>query len=229
MTVTLKQDLGGPLAIDGAASVISLGAGQNARYTFTGTAGQNLGLGISGLSFGTGSSNLGITVYKPDGSVLTTSSPLACLTYNWVAAPGDRCALRNLPVSGVYTILITPGGPGTANMTVTLSADITGALTPNGSGLPFSSTRVGQFGRYTFTVTAGQNYSMLWSASTVPAGTIYILKPDLTQLNWANINNSAGAAGTLNLGTLATGGVYTVFVSPNTINTGNVTVRVTSP
>ena len=114
-------------------------------------------------------------------------------------------------------------------MTVTLSADITGALTPNGSGLPFSSTRVGQFGRYTFTVTAGQNYSMLWSASTVPAGTIYILKPDLTQLNWANINNSAGAAGTLNLGTLATGGVYTVFVSPNTINTGNVTVRVTSP
>ena len=229
MTVTLKQDVAGTLAIDGAAATATLGIGQNARYTFTGTAGQNLGLGISGLSFGAPSTNLNVTVYKPDGTALAITSPLACFSYTSISAPGDRCAFRNLPVSGTYTILITPNGIGTANMTVTLSSSLTGSLSVNGTGLLFSTTRVGQFGQYTFTATAGQNYSMLWSASTIPAGTIYILKPDLTQLNFASINNSTGAAGTLNLGALATAGVYTVFVSPNTVNTGNVTVRVTSP
>ena len=227
MTVTLKQDVAGTLAIGGAAATPALGIGQNARYTFTGTAGQNLGLGIGGLSFGAPSTYLLVTIYKPDGTTWVPSAPLTCAG-GW-SAPGNRCGIPNLPVGGVYTILITPVGSGTASMTVTLSSDLTGSLTVNGVGLPFSSTRVGQFGRYTFTATAGQNYSMLWSASTIPAGTIYILKPDLTQLNFASINNGAGAAGTLNLGALATAGVYTVFVSPNTVNTGNVTVRVTSP
>ena len=227
LSVTLSQDVTASLPVDGAALSLALRSGQKARYTFTGTAGQSLGLGISGLTFGAPSTYLFVTIYKPDGTTWVPEAPLRCWEF-WYA-PGNRCGIPNLPVSGVYTIAITPTGSGTASMTVTLSADFTGSLTPNINALTYSSTRVGQFGRYTFTVTAGQNYSMLWSASTVPAGTIYILKPDLTQLNWANINNSAGAAGTLNLGALATGGVYTVFVSPNTINTGNVTVRVTSP
>jgi hypothetical protein len=64
--LTLSQPLTGALAIEGAQVPITLRPGQNARLTFEGTAGQQVILGVSGVSFGTGNHAI-ISIFKPMG------------------------------------------------------------------------------------------------------------------------------------------------------------------
>ena len=232
MNITVKQDATGNLVVNGTAAPIALTVGQNGRYTFTGTAGQWVGLGLSGLSFASGTSGLYFALLAPDGSTLSTPQSASCNT-TWVP-PGAGCHYGNLPASGTYTILFSPSGAGTVNMTATLSTDITGAITVNGKGaaktVTFSTTRAGQYGRYTFSVTAGKSYTLVWSASTLQFGRIYAQTPTFGQFGIAaDINNTTAASGTRTLGVAATTGTYTMYVDPVAGSVGNVTMQVTSP
>ncbi len=223
VAVSIKGDATGTLAIDGAVSNLTLAAGQNARYTFSGTAGQRLGLGISALTTTPSGGYVTVTVYKPDGTTLT-----GCNSYS---APGGQCDVASLPTTGTYTVLVDPAAVYAANVTLTLSNDLTGSLTVNGSALTFSTTRVGQNARYTFSATSGQNYKVLWSGNTFAGNysSIYVYKPDGSYLTSVSINETSLASGTLNLGSLPTTGTYTVFVNPYQTSTGQVAVQVTNP
>ena len=228
ITTAVKQDDANTLDVDGSSLAINLASAQNGFYTFTIGSAQWLGLGVSSVTFTppTGAT-LTVTPYNSSGQIVSTPSPLGC-TGSW-SAPGKRCAMRNL-AAGTYNLAVNPQGLVAASMTLTLSSDISGSLTPNGATETFSTSRIGQQGHYGFSVTSGQSYKVVWSGSTLPTGSvIYVLKPDLTQQSSVAINDSGLASGTLNLGTLTTGGTYYVYIAPAATSTGQVTVKVTNP
>lgn len=206
-TMDVLLDPGQTLAIDGAtlASTIAISGG-SARYTFGGTAGQNLGLGISNLALNP-MWDATVTIHAPDGSAVTS------VTCGVVAG---RCGanLVKLATTGTYGIVVRPSG-ATGTLAATLSTDLAGALTL-GSALPINLDRPGRNARTTFVGTAGQAMRLSWSGAAIAGTTgyayVYVYAPDGSTLAAASFANDA--AGGINLPTLAVTGTYTVFVDP---------------
>ena len=132
------------------------------------------------------------------------------------------------PETGIYTILVDPNGSGTGNidMRVYDVVDLSGSLTINAAALPLSITQGGQVARYTFTGTAGQQVTVRITGNTMLTTTVSLLRADQSPQT-----STTSAAGSFNLATqtLAADGMYTVLIDPNSANTGNFSVRVTSP
>jgi large repetitive protein len=109
-------DVTGPIVANGAAVPVSITApGQQARLTFSGTAGQVVSAftsnsTIPGNCF---SFPFVFSIVKPDGSTLVQS-----------ASCNGNVALtqRTLPTSGTYTIVVDPTGANTGSVTVTLTS-----------------------------------------------------------------------------------------------------------
>lgn len=189
LRIALKQ---GPLlgATDAPLAFSTAANGETARFRFTGTAGQNVSIGLSALAYiGTSSSQASLSVFKPDGTSLnyTTCNPNAV---------GGICrlGLPNLPVSGTYVVTLQPPAGVRASGNITFSVDQAGTLS---EGVPanVSVTRTGQFLRYTFAGTAGQSTSVeLAQLVTSPGGPyvyVNIHKPDGSSLT-SNSANSGG-------------------------------------
>jgi YD repeat-containing protein len=203
----LSSDQTGTLTADaGALTYASTRVGQNARYTFTGTLGQGLGLGMPTLTTTPTYGTVTLTIYNPDNTVLTT-----CNMYG----NSRDCNLPLLPASGTYLIFADPGN-STASFDLLLSNDLTGALTINGAAQAFFTDRVGQNARYVFNGTAGQGFGLgIPTVFTTPAGgvaTVSIYKPDNTKLTTCYMFGVSGSK--CNLALLPVSGSYTVFVDP---------------
>jgi len=213
MTVTLSS--GGGLSVGGSpAHVATSNSGQPVYFQFSGTAGQNLGLGATAISFAPSSVNyLTINVYKPDGNLWTTST---CFS----GTAGCELNLSGLPASGTYSLVAAPSGAATLTFNLTLSADLVVAL-PSSSSTPMSLTRNGQNGRYAFSANAGGNVSIVISAiATAPANqyvSLKVLQPNGTQVTAANTQTGY----TFNLTNLPVTGTYTVLVDPFYASTVN--------
>jgi hypothetical protein len=202
-------DPGQGLAIDGAilSSTIAI-AGGSARYTFAGTAGQNLGLGISGLVLSP-ASGATVTVYRPEGAALTAVSCGG-------GAGGCAANLANLPTSGTYALIVQPVGGATGSFTVALSTDAVRTLTV-GTPRSVSLGRPGRNLRLTFVANAGQALRLDWSglaiAGAATTGIVYLYHPDGSVLGSAPL--ASGVAGSYSLPTLPATGTYTLFVDPS--------------
>jgi hypothetical protein len=198
-------DPGQTLAIDGAtlASTIAI-PGAGARYTFAGTAGQNLGLGISNLALNP-AWDATVTIYSPDGTTVTS---VTC------GAVAGRCGanLVKLTTTGAYGIVVRPAG-ATGTLAATLSTDLGGSLTL-GSALPINLDRPGRNARVTFAGSAGQALRLSWSGVAIAGttGFVHVYATDGSTLTAASF--ASGAVGGVNLPTLAATGTYTVFVDP---------------
>jgi len=82
--------------------------GQNGRYAFTGTAGQNVTLLWSGSTI----AGAYLIVNKPDGTAFR----------NGVIGSGSRTlSLVDLPVTGAYTMIIDPQNTVTGSVTLSLT------------------------------------------------------------------------------------------------------------
>jgi YD repeat-containing protein len=196
-------------------------SGQNARYTFSGTAGQQASLNLSSSTY-TGCNGVVVSILKPDGSTLGSSG--LCNT-----ATGFLDSLT-LPTTGTYTVFVDPQGTVTGSITVLLNsfADVTGTISA-GTALTATTTTPGQNAFYTFSGTAGQQVSINITSSTYTgcnALTVSILKPDNTTLASTSLCNTA--AGFLDSQTLPTTGTYTVKVDPQGATTGSVTLLLNS-
>jgi hypothetical protein len=217
MGLQLLADATGSLTVDGAALPVSLVAGQNGSYTFSGTLGQTLGLGISGLSTTPAGGNVTISVNGPTGSQL-----INCSSYT---STGGGCNLPALTSTGTYTVRVDPYTTYAAALTLTLSNDVSGTLIANAAATTSSVTRSGQNARYTFSGTVGQNVSLLWTNSTFIGAWSYIhvYRPDGTELTNTYFDNGVNgrASGTLDMYGLPVTGTYTVFVDPYLGGTGS--------
>ncbi|MHB8473424.1 MAG: hypothetical protein ACYDC8_11405 [Gammaproteobacteria bacterium] len=190
-------------------------ASQSVLFDFSATAGQNLGLGLSGI--------LGNAawVYDPNGNSIYTAG--SCT--HWVA--GCDISLVNLALSGNYRVFVGSSGTSAMNFNATLSADVTANLstnTPYTLNLPLP----GQEGLLSFTATNAQSLTLTTSAvTTTPANTGVMIA----------IYNSAGTllksvdtatATTINL-PLLTAGTYTIRVIPDYAATATLRLTLVSP
>ncbi|WP_223644519.1 PPC domain-containing protein [Corallococcus sp. EGB] len=202
--------------IDGTVTSVSLGAGQNGRYTFSGTAGDRLGLGIPSLSTAPSGGSVAISVFKPDGTLLT-----GCGAF---MAP-DNCDLPVLSVTGTYVITVNPAGTAAATVGLLLSRSVEGSLTVDGSAATFSTTRVGQDGFYTFTASANANLSLVLTSATFTGGVQVTVWPPNGTTSVVGTPAFPNTSYTVNF-TASTAGTYSIRVDPNSANTGQITLRV---
>jgi uncharacterized protein YhfF len=221
-SVTLQlntfSDISGTITIGTPLTVTTTGAGQNARYTFSGTAGQQISLTLTNSTY-TGCIALNTSILKPDGTTLGSTG--ICGSSGFIDS-------MTIPVTGTYTVFVNPGGTATGSVTLQINTftDISGTITP-GTPLNVTTTAAGQNARYTFSGTTGQQATLGLANSTYTgcialAGSI--LKPDGTTLNSSSICGASGSAGPTSLPVT---GTYTVLVDPGGTGTGSVTVTVT--
>lgn len=198
------------LPVDGAATPVSITVpGAGAYLNFAGSAGDNLGLGITGTAPDSSPAVGGtFAVYKPDGNLLASTN---------CAITGGPCSvnLANLPVTGNYGVIVRPWSGGTGTLRAWLSRDLAGSLT-SGAPMAVALARPGQNARLTFLGAAGALYAMqVRRIATAPATqplVVQVNRPDGTRHGYAI---ARGNGETLVLPPLPITGTYTVFIEPD--------------
>jgi len=197
--------------------------GEGARLNFSATAGENLGLGITGLVLSPSSvTRVDFTLYKPDGTGLSSGH---CYTN----ATECTVNLANVPVTGSCSVIVQPASGATGAMQVWMSHDVSGTLVV-GAPTSVALARPGQNARLTFAGTAGQTLRLNWSgvAITGAAGNVSgsVINPSgvtVAVLQFAN-----GVAGGYDIPALLATGSYTVFIDPPVGATMNATLTLTA-
>lgn len=218
-TITLRlyntPDVSGTVILNGAVVTPTLTVpGQRARYTFAGTAGQWVNLGLTAVTI----SSSTVTLLKPDGTTLE-AGPIG-------TSGGSIDPITTLPTTGTYTIVVDPAGLATGSMTLTLTSPLTGTITLNGASVPISLTKAGRTARYTFSGTSGQWVSLGMTAVTISSGTVTLLNPSGATLASTSISTSGGGLEPPN--SLPTTGTYTIVIDPAGTNTGTITLKLMS-
>lgn len=202
----------GRLIVDGPTVVASITtANKNGLMVFDGTAGQRVSVGFSGVTV----LQFAASVYRPDGVSMTVPVPS-------FSTGGGSIDLAVLPLTGTYTIVLDPVSTYTGNISVTVSTELTGTITPGGAAVPISITRVGQNSRYTFAGTSGQTISLGVTSVTMTSLNVLILKPDGTALVIPTPFTTSGGA--IDSQVLPVSGTYTMLIDPSSAYTGNVTL-----
>jgi hypothetical protein len=206
------------LPVDGAAqTVANVVPGAGSRVNFAATAGDNLGLGITGpASNPTPSMNVTAAVYGPDGKQL-----FGVLCY----VGGTQCAenLANLPLTGNYSVIVRPVGDAAGALRLWLSRDVSGTLA-RGAPMALALARPGQNARLTFSGTAGALVAIqVRAVATTPSGQglfVQLLGPDGNRHSFVHLT---GTGQTLVAPPLPATGTYTVFVEPEAAAQGAAT------
>jgi hypothetical protein len=196
-------------------------AGQDARLTFSATAGQRI------VAYASSVSNPSATVQllRPDGS---TQSLIGI--NNNTAGQVFFMDTQTLATSGAYTLWIQHSGSNVGSATLQLNsvpADFTGTITLGGAAVrvPASgNTAVGQNASLTFSGTAGQRVSMTFSNATY-GGYVFCVATMKDPSGTAIASGNCGSgAPFIEPVTLATTGTYTIFIDPQGAATGTTTV-----
>jgi hypothetical protein len=187
--------------------------GQNASFTFNGTAGWNLSLKLTNVS----TPILNIVVKNPDGTTLMPA--LGVVGSKWIE-PLD------LTQTGTYTIRIDPQSfaKGSETLTAwTFHGDQTANTSADGSTHTFNLAAPGQNGSLYVSASSGDKLSFTFTGITVPTGKMWIKNPDGTVLAPSRALSGNGIM--VEPVVVGQTGDYHVFLNPDTYNTGSVTVR----
>jgi Bacterial pre-peptidase C-terminal domain len=213
-TFALKLDAGAALVANATATNGTAGAGQSPRYTFSATAGQTFGIGLTNLVYTPSSSTTptAMTLYKPDGTQIASASCYPSQT-------GCNVDLVNAPVTGTYSVVIDPPTDvTTATYTIQLSNPLAGALTlGSATGTTVATTRPGQNIAYTITATAGQNFGVglsdvtINTPSTASYATMTVYQPSGAQVSSVNCYPTQGGCALYVNNAVA--GTYSVVVT----------------
>jgi YD repeat-containing protein len=215
MTLTLSEEVGGTIVVDGGALPLTLArVGQIARVTFSANAGQRLNLAVTNATLSTA-----LTILKPDGTSWITAS----------VGNGSVVDTTPAPTTGIYTIVLDPGATTTGSLTLTLSAEIAGGIAMDGMPVSVSVTRPGQKARLTFSGTATQRVSLsVTGVTTSTSAYVGLLKPNGTPIssfpNWSQMTFFGAGSGFLGTYTLATTETaYVVLLAPGGAGTAGAT------
>jgi subtilisin family serine protease len=186
--------------------------GQNANYTFDGTAGQRMSLKI-----GPSTMSMGYVSITGPAGVEVVSRTLFSSFETFVDA-------RALPATGTYTLSIDPYNDATGFAMGTLynvPADASASLTLGGAPQSISITTPGQNGRVTFTGQAGRAVTISLTNITIPISFVSISKPDGTPLV---TNQLVGPFPKTIPATPTVDGTYTIVIDPQGTATGSMTL-----
>lgn len=165
VTVTLYNapaDVTGTFAA-GSPATVSIGTpGQNASYTFGGTVGDRVSLGVDNVNMsGYGlSSGAGVvySIINPDGTFLASF-----LQFGFQGTFFDTTTLTQ---TGTYTVSLNPSRAVTGSFQLSLynvPPDVSGTITIGGPPVDGSTTTPGQNANYTFAGTSGKNINLMIS------------------------------------------------------------------
>jgi hypothetical protein len=186
--------------------------GQNATYTFDGTAGQRISLKV-----GPSTMSMGWVSITGPGGIPVVSNTLFSSFETFVDA-------RTLPATGTYTLTVDPYQDATGFAMATLynvPPDASAALTVGGPAQSISIATPGQNGRVTFPGRAGQTVNIALSDITIPISFVSILKPDGTNL----VSNTLVGPFPKTITTTPTAdGTYTIVIDPQGTATGSMTL-----
>lgn len=208
-------ELTGSIMIDQVTATPTLTVpGQRARYTFDGTAGQRINLGITGVSILSST----VSILRPDGTKweVTTVGP----------SGGSLDPLTALPETGTYTVMVEPVSNYTGRMTLALSSPITGSLALDGPSAPVNLTKPGQTARYTFDGKAGQWVTLGMTSVDITSSAVTLMTAEGTILASTAVGTAGGALEDQN--PLPTTGTYTVLIDPVGSYTGKMTVTLST-
>jgi YD repeat-containing protein len=212
-SLRLWPDSTAVIPVDGAAAAMSAVAGQNGRYTFAGTAGDLLGFAVTALTTTPAGANVAYSLFRPDGAQIQSCS---------FSAPGS-CQLTPLTVTGTYTIRVVPPGITGFTTSAMLSHPVTGTVAVDGTPTTYVPARPAQTARYTFTATAGQNFSLEWSGSPTWANQVFmtVFRPDGSSAlsDWWGTSSHPSWDAKYDLLGLAAG-TYTIVFTPGGLDTG---------
>lgn len=187
--------------------------GQNARFTFSGTAGHRMALNAT----------------PPNGTVSIRSPTEVSLVSQSIGIFGTFVEPVTLTATGTHAVVADPLEANTGTHTLTLydvPNDSTGTMTINGGSVPASFTP-GQNASRTFSGTIGQLVTVRITSNTVPGSTtVKLLKPDGSELT---STSSIFSSFNLSQQTLPVTGTYTVFMNPSGANSGSMNVAATEP
>lgn len=232
-TVTLRavpDDVSTPIRADGGAVVVEIPAvAQNARLTFTATAGQRVSLLATGVNIGPTAAYAGrVAIAAADGAVMNSASL-------WVNEDRAFIDTTTLPVAGDYMVVIDPDGTMTGSVTVqlhTVPPDPVAQIRIDGPAVTVTTTTLGQNALLTFTATAGQRVTvtvtdLLIGPTSAYAGRVSILGAGDVSLASASLWTTESSSRIEEV-VLATAGTYTILIDPDTILTGSATVALSS-
>jgi hypothetical protein len=208
------------LVVDGPPKTLLLGVAQNGTYTFTASAGDYIGFGVTSLSSAPESNWNTVTaaIYDPSGALLWSTN-VRQTNYEW----------PKLPATGTYSLVVTPygfgGTPISTSLTILLSRALTGMLVIDGTGTVYQTARAGQQGRYTFDAVAGQRLTMqatLGGGFPLNGASVTVYQP-----SGASIASGPSSVmdGKIDLGALPANGTYTAVVQPYNLSTGSLAMR----
>jgi hypothetical protein len=190
---------------------------ENARYTFSGTAGDKTAVAVTTSSI---AEPCLLSVLRPDSSVFTTES---CSSPTALQTP------PTLDQTGMWTVVIDPQGPQTGSVTfqITNVVDQTGAITPGGPSVALDLETPYQNAEYTFSGATGDTRTVSIKGSSFPGCSsifVSLLRPDGSTLA---IKGTCGATLTLGPDNLDATGTWTVFVDPQGTGTGTAMLKLT--
>jgi YD repeat-containing protein len=181
----LSSDASGSLTIDAPPATVAIArAGQNARYSFAGTAGQAVTVVLTGNALDDGNSGTNnstqVLVFRPsnNASALANDS----ISTNTAGLTMDV----TLPETGTYTFALRPSGLDSGSINVQLRSFATGSLVLDGSTAVNLSS--GQNARFSFTAQANTGYGLALTSlaftpsSGTPSLTARLRRADGTQL-----------------------------------------------
>jgi len=177
------------------------GAGQNALFTFNGSASQKISLVVSNSTMGSAN----VSILKPDGTTLVSNFS--------IASGGGYVDTTTLPVNGTYTIKADPSSTnvGSADMQLyTVPAMATGTIAPNGPTANIATTAPGQSAKLTFTGNAGWNAVLKMAAGSACTATVSMTAPNGSTKLAATTLSPNGQASV----SLSANGTYTVTIDP---------------
>ncbi len=207
----LEGDVTGSLTVGGEpVRLTTTGPGQRAYWSFTGTAGQNVAFALTDGTF----SGAYASVRKPDGTDLLRST--------WCM---KSCAFETvaLPVDGTYTVVIDPTKTSVGSISAQVTeGDATGTLTPGGEPVKLTTTGPGQNAIWSFTGTAGQRVSVIFSGGTFTSARVTMRQPDGSVLGPAKACPSSCYVDTT---VLPVDGTYRMVLDPAGTQTGSLSAQ----
>ncbi len=227
VSATLEADTT-TLAVNGPTiSFATAAPAQSERFFFSGTAGQNLGLGLTGLTLSpTSVTDTVISIAAPDG---TPAYGFDC----YISSQDCGVSLQNLPQTGTYAVIVAPNGAATMNFSATVATDVSANLSA-GTPLNLNLTQPGQGALLTFSATAGQSMALALSglafdSAAIPSAyaSVSITAPDGTAVADSPISCYPSGCG-ISLQNLPQTGTYTVSIVPVWAATASFTATLTT-
>ena len=190
--------------------------GQEAKYTVSGMAGEEVSLKVS--EFTGFSKTLYLEWFNPEGKNITEKA----FTSNGFMEPVV------FPTTGTYTLVVNPNGFNTGSLKLTAynASAVTGSITPTSGGesKTVTTTVPGQGAKITFSGTAGEGVSLVLSESTIKSGSVNVLTSEGSGVSESNVSfgTSTTMDGTHQSFVLPKTGTYTIHMTALGEETGSV-------